>query len=1146
MNGLRGIALAAITTSEAIKVLINFVLALGDSVGGVGDVFNGFAKGLYLDLASIGQAMQGNLRQSKVFADQAGQAVASGWEAGTKRIQNAWAAAKVGVEDSVLKVGDSLDKLFGTFSNVSAGADTTAKSLGHVTPPLIANKDAADAAAKALDDYSKAQIAAGTFLSKMQGGLDPLNKAYQDYVQTVIQANKISQQLIETGNKAGKATEAYAAAQAFMAKAVGLANQSLDEQQAKLDRQGDILGRLQQEYADQSAMAQMTDRQRFIAEAVQKATDEWTKNADALIKNKQTLDEVQKGAAAAAASTYDLTEAAKQSRAVAQEFTSIWTNAGNSIADAFSKWVVEGGSLMKSLTDIAKQVVEQIIAYFAKLAIINPILNAIFGGSMIAGGGSLLPVLGSVGGAVIGGSSGGGGTDLFGTANGGISLFTAGKQIWNGFSTAAGNFWYGTHGTVDYSSGLGVNMPGQGSAGYTGAYGGYGSGFGQALGIGGALYAGYNRYQQGGALGGAAGGITYGVGTYAAGAGLASAAAGTGFAAGVSGAFAAIPVVGWIALAAMLVDMISGGKLFGTDANKLVGGGSTLSIGAGGADVASHYTLKGQKPLFGGSYYEEHAYTDQAAVDAANQFFAQLKSGTEDFAKQFGVTMGDIVGGTFEQTFDKHGNVTSSSSTVNGVTYDNDTVQQFQERIVAENELAILGQFDDKLSEAIDKYRQNADDLYAITNDLATAQLGFNQGLTFLALGSDQSTSALLHLAETSQHFGETVDQTLQRLMAAQAQYDQFVGQFKPATNYVDDFEGTLSQINQQMQANIKQANALAQAAGAAGASEQDLANIHKYAAQQAQQAFAALQASAQSLAFSLGLTTIGSLDQVNAEIERLQAKANTSSNAVRDFGQAMQTAADNAKHAMDLLLGDLSPLNDQQKLQKALEGLRAGTVTQDQVLEIGRRLYSSTAQYTALFNMVQAMGGSGAATQIGGAGFGGGGGGLSAAESQRLHDLLKQQQQLQAAAQLQQYQTLAQQVAEIASFKGEDWHQVLKDMGIDIADFEKGLGLNEKQTEDYITAIQKQTDDNGENTASIVAVLIQIRDAITGTPPTSDGDANGNGPAGGAGHSGHGSRGRNFSDDDADAFGRAVARHSNHAARPRSERPPTSAATTR
>ena len=59
----------------------------------------------------------------------------------------------------------------------------------------------------------------------------------------------------------------------------------------------------------------------------------------------------------------------------------------------------------------------------------------------------------------------------------------------------------------------------------------------------------------------------------------------------------------------------------------------------------------------------------------------------------------------------------------------------------------------------------------------------------------------------------------------------------------------------------------------------------------------------------------------------------------------------------MNLLLGSLSPLNDQEKLQKALEGLRAGTASQDQVLEIGRRLYASSSAYSALFKQVMAIG---------------------------------------------------------------------------------------------------------------------------------------------------------------------------------------------
>jgi hypothetical protein len=416
-----------------------------------------------------------------------------------------------------------------------------------------------------------------------------------------------------------------------------------------------------------------------------------------------------------------------------------------------------------------------------------------------------------------------------------------------------------------------------------------------------------------------------------------------------------------------------------------------------------------------------------------------------------------------------------------GQTY-SDTQQQFEERLNAENMLAVLGTFDKGLDAAVNQFRGNADQLLAVTQALAQGETMMQGGTTFLALGADQSLSSLLKLAEGSQQFGESIDQTLARIEQAQAQYDQFVAQFKPATNYVDDFEKALSDINTAMLANIKQANALAVAAGAAGASEKDLASIHQYAAQQAAAAITALEASAQQLSFSLGLTTVGSLDQVNQEIQQLQAKAGQGGSAVQNFGNAIQQVSQKAVDAMNLLLGDLSPLNDQQKLQTALQGLRAGTATQDEVLQIGRRLYASSQQYTDLFNMVQSMGGH-AAGGTGGGGVSVGGGGLSAADSEKLAALLKEQQQLQASAQLQQYQTLAQQVAEIASAKGEDWQKVLTDMGDNISDFEKGLGMTDAQTAAYIAQLQSQKDDNGQNTASIVAVLNQILQALGGTP---------------------------------------------------------------
>jgi hypothetical protein len=860
---------------------------------------------------------------------------------------------------------------------------------------------------------------------------------------------------------------------------------------SKNDVADDMIQRLMDEGAQLQALTTAQQAQLQVQQLANKALET---NHDLFGQQFESFDEAKKAIdletpslVANTQALLDQNQAIKLGQEAAKQWVSIWQNAGDQLADTFSKILVEGGSLFDGLKSLAQQTVEAIISYFEKLAIINPILNSIFGGSS---GLSLLPTLAGAFGGGGAGSAGGissllnwatdaGGTEgataagnasLFGTAEGGASLFNAGKTMFSGFSSGLSNLFLGS--SAGGSSIFGTAIGGDFGSTFAPSALGYG-----AAGVGG-LYAGYNEFQNaGGGVAGLAGGAAYGVGTAAIGLGVASAATGGGLIAGLS----VLGPVGWAAIALMAVDMISGGKLFGTK-GKFNFGESAITVGSSGATVSQGYDLKGQSALFGGSTHSWQTLpTDPAAQAAADQFFAQLTNSTDSFAKQFGVKMGDIVGGQFIATFDKKGNITKTSDTVLGQTYA-DTQQQFEERLNAENMLAVLGTFDKGLDAAVNQFRANADQLLAVTQALAQGETMMQGGTTFLALGTDQSLSSLLKLAEGSQQFGESIDQTLARIEQAQAQYDQFVAQFKPATNYVDDFEKSLSDINAAMLANIKQANALAVAAGAAGASEKDLADIHAYAAKQAAAAITALEASAQSLAFSLGLTTVGSLDQVNQEIAALQAKAGQGGSAIQNFGNAIQQVSQKAVDAMNLLLGDLSPLNDQQKLQAALQGLRAGTATQDEVLQIGRRLYASSQQYVDLFNMVKSMGGAGAGATSGGGG-GGHAGGLSAADSKRLADLLKEQQQLQASAQLQQYQTLAQQVAEIASAKGEDWQQVLKDMNVNIADFEKGLGLNDQQTGDYITAIQKQTDSAGDNTQSIIAVLNQILTALGGTP---------------------------------------------------------------
>jgi hypothetical protein len=1047
----------------------------------------------------------------------------------TKPIQDFDNTLKIAVAD-VSTAGAGLDLY-------AQHVEKAGKAQINYNANVAAGARAAQEAARAVRELDAAHDAALSMVDKLRGELGgPAEKALSDYKVGMRDLQNQMEKWAIAGGNVDEIIQLWQEGETLLGEKLAITNEQIAAQNDLLKQSSDQFlieaQVLQQIPSHQDAVRAgletynrlLVEHKDFTGRAIE-SDDELRETLDrqlpSFIKNKQAVN--------------DLDEAYKNSQQVLEDWRNIYQQGLSSIASAvgnfFTGQIRSWSDFGKELIGGVKQMIAQIIEEFLKLQFINPILNSIFGGSL-----GLLPTMASaagfgggsggsglVGGIVDGGASAGG-TDLFGTANGGISLFTAGQKMWTGFQKgldslyASGGMGNSFLGTVNYGDFGNTFTP----SAFT--YGGA---------IAGGLYAGYNRYQQGGALGGLAGGITYGVGTAYAGIGTAAALSG-----GMSAGLAAIPVVGWIALAAMLVDMFSGGKLFGTDANKLVGGGSTMSIGPQGADVSSHYTLKGQHALFGGSYYEEHSYVDQAAVDAANQFYQALKTGAENFAKQFGVAAGEVAAGTFAQTFDKHGNVTGSTTTIAGHTYSGESVDQFQTREIAETMINTLSQLDSRLSASIDQYRANADQLLAVTQALAVGAAMMHNGEQFLALGSDQSLTHLLELAQGMQQFGETIDQTLQRIEQAQAQYDQFVGQFKKPVNYVDDFEATLAGINDQMQANIKTANALAQAAGAEGASEQDLANIHATAAQQMADAIRALEQSAQSLAFSMGLTNVGTLDEVNAEIQRLQAKANGGAGAIHDFGNAMQAAAQRATDAMNLLLGDLSPLNDQQKIEKARQGLMAGTVTVDQFLQIARRLYASSQKYVDEFNFAQQFVGAGASGSQYTSGTSGGaaGGGLTEAERKRLSDLLQQQQQLQAQQDYTNAQTLAQQISEIAMAKGKDWRQVVSDMHLDLAGLEKRLGMSDADFAKYMTTIESKQDSEGKNTQTIVDAIYDIGDDIVRTlGGTPSGHSNHDDPSrtGGSssmqrGHSGHGNPRGNpggMNADDMREFGKAVGR---------------------
>ena len=983
----------------------------------------------------------------------------------------------------------------------------------------------------------------------------------------------------------------------------------------------DVLGnedtwmqKIHDDYQKEEQLAGMTTTQRRVYNEVLQAETEYQKLLNAAKgKGIEISPEVIAQLKAEADAHVKNMEAIEQAKQVEEELQrsveSGFDSIGNSIAQFATGGIHTMKDFEKSLLGDFTQFIAQMIEQMLKLTIFNGIINSMFEsslptmglGSMLGGFASLFSGGGMAGfasGFMNGGAGGAGGmlsnaSTLFGAGNAGYGMLTGSASL--GASSLFGSL-SGTMGTSDALglvpdyAGTGIGFSGEGAlqssfgAGGANAPGVYTpSALGEGLGIAGGLYAGYNEYNAaGGGFAGLAGGAAYGIGSLALGGGLSSLALGGTFGAGMAGSLgagaaagagmeglaAAIPVVGWIALAAMALNMITGGGLFGTSYKPTGAQGTDLSIGADGtASLTNIIEESKKKALFAGHSTKDVNFAATADQQkAVDQIAASMQSAVDAATKTFGVDTANLLGASFNSFKDKKG-VTTTTGTVAGMAIAGESQQDWATR-----------EIDDSIIAAIDKLGGHAMQTASALQGDVKALDAFTQGAVMIEanlkdvnkqlMGEHGNTfDSVLAFVKGLQQQGETLVQTYQRLVQAAAQYQQFVQQFAPAKVYVDSFEASLAAINDQWAKNKAQADALAQAAGAQGASQEDLLNIQKSTIAQVAQLVAQMEASAQQLAFSLGLTTQGSLDQVTQQINALESKAKGATSSVSGFGNTIQQVSQQATAAMSLLLGNLSPLNDQEKLQAALAGLRNGTATVDDVLTIGRRLYASSEAYTELFNSVKGYAGAGHGGAAGSGRSGSSGtpasSGLSTAEQAELKTLLAEQAAMQKAARVGQDQTLVTQIAEIASAKSEDFHDVLKDMGISESDLLKELGLKDDASLTSMVAyIQAQKDSDKNNTTSIVGAITmlpqEIADAImgkpvpgqaampgypgkpvpgTGTspgaPPSSPGTGAGGGnggPGGGRGRFGNGGVApsigeRTMTDADAKAFGDYVAK---------------------
>lgn len=1009
---------------------------------------------------------------------------------------------------------------------IKAALETTIAS-NHATKDLVLEQlqgaQAADALAKGTDEAKKKQIdynaavgigdaqrkAVAEDTAKLMQIIEQLNgqvggpsvAAFQQLEAVQVRVDEATAKLIADGGDAAKAEALHADATRAISAALKEKFEILNKDLAIGDKYLDSL-------RDQIKVLGMTeteskaylDTQKLANEAIQK-------HVDLLGDDSGTIEEVTARVKAQVPAfqaqtqaLLDQIDAYKKSLEMQKEYVSAIEGAGMDALKQFTDALSGAGDgfdkFGEHLKQDAKQLVSELLFTFFKLQVLGPFFASLFGQAsgfwgMFGGGGGSMASMIPAGIAMAAGAGGGGagvGAGVGGGSAGGGGVLGYAQQGWQAYQG-----WQALMGGVGGDQTLMGSMFGTGDfdVGWGNALSS-GGGIGGALGTAGGALGGFYLGERltGSTAGGIAGGVGLGVASYF------------------------VPIIGWIAGAIALIDMMTGGGLLGTDAtfNK---GWQNLNVGAGGFDIATFADMKGKKPLFGGSYHETKGLpTDPAQIAAIQEWFDSLNKNLALIGKKYGVEAGKIIDASFTEEFDKHGNVTKHTSTVGGETFNEDQ-SHFLERVTVLSEAATLDKLGISVTNYVNQFKQDADQMAeALKDAMATIdsiQTNIISG-NFLLTGQ-KTLKDTWDYVQSVQMAGETMSQTYQRLEQAAQTYNQIMDtvnqgifQMTQGGDPAAVFAATVANIDTNAEKMIAQLNAAAQAAGLSGAAEADLAKVHKYAALQAQQAIAQLQSAGASLVDSLYGT--GTLEGINATIAAIEGEGN---NALHGFANTISTVAQRASDAMNLLLGTLSPYNDEQKLQFALQGFYQGSVSKEQVLEIAQRLYASGQQYKDLFEQLSHYPDH---VQNSGAPGGGGGGlghtntgnthGLSRAD---LADLYAQRDAIQKQQRALQAQQLAATVAQLSNVQGQNYEAIAKELNFKLSDLAKDLGLKLSDLPAYLDNLKKNEnqvpDTITSNTDRVVDILKKIFVAVGGDASQLD-DTGTNGGAPSDGHSGH------------------------------------------
>jgi hypothetical protein len=171
--------------------------------------------------------------------------------------------------------------------------------------------------------------------------------------------------------------------------------------------------------------------------------------------------------------------------------------------------------------------------------------------------------------------------------------------------------------------------------------------------------------------------------------------------------------------------------------------------------------FKKKGALFSGNSYSwQNQPVDQATQDAVAGFFAQLQAAANQQAKAFGEDIGQIVSGSWKETFDKTGKVVSTISTVAGEQF-NESMQDFENRVLAGTLLKNLGAASDEAAKIAEQWKSSASDLLAGAEFLSQAQMDATQGH---GLVPEDTLTQLTSFVTGMKDQGESLIQTYTRL----------------------------------------------------------------------------------------------------------------------------------------------------------------------------------------------------------------------------------------------------------------------------------------------------------------------------------------------------------------------------------------------